>query len=381
MVFSISRKGGRGVCPGTFAVLGMLCLLPGMAVASIGTEVVRPADDAVVLNMDDTAIALAGGAVSPDPALPPDKLVQELRVLIDRSRATGSPRPLGLAAGLMDRSSQAQWTPQVYLMRATIHQRLHRFDLAEADLTRVLEAEPDNRQAWLTRYSIALVRGDMAGARLACNRLAEQQSGLIALSCTQELASFGQPQQAYQQLALALQGAGDVGSVEYDYASVTLAEIATRLELPEAGEHWQRALLRDPADLYRRARYADWLLAQDRNAEVLPLTEGLEAVDTLAVLRAIALTRVEHPQQPQLVDDLEERFAEARWRGEFLHEWEYARFLLDVKSDAEAALAAARSNWETQRAPVDRALLLRAAAVAGQPSGIKDAEFGTGSTL
>ena len=157
MVFSTSRKGGRGVCPGTFVILGMLCALPGAVVASIGTAVVVPAADAVVLSRDDTAMATAASAALPAPGLSPDRLAQALRALVEQSRASGSPRPLGLAAGLLDRLPASQWTAEVYLMRATIHQRLHRFDLAEADLDQVLELAPGNRQAWLTRYSIALV--------------------------------------------------------------------------------------------------------------------------------------------------------------------------------------------------------------------------------
>ena len=382
MVFSTSRKGGRGVCPGTFVILGMLCALPGAVVASIGTAVVVPAADAVVLSRDDTAMATAASAALPAPGLSPDRLAQALRALVEQSRASGSPRPLGLAAGLLDRLPASQWTAEVYLMRATIHQRLHRFDLAEADLDQVLELEPGNRQAWLTRYSIALVRGDLDSARRACERLQDGRAGLVADSCRQELASFGEePEQAYEQLTQALGRGDNLNTTERDYALVTQAEMATRLQLPEAGDLWQRSLLRDPADLYRRARYADWLLAQERDQEVLVITQGFEAVDTLAVLRAIAMTHLQHPQQPRLVGELEERFAEARWRGEFLHEWEYARFLLDVKNDAQAALAAAQANWETQRAPVDRLLLRRAAMLAGQPSGIDETGYDNRNTL
>lgn len=382
MVFSTSRKGGRGVCSGTFVMMGILCLLPGAVVASIGTHVVVPAGDAVVLNRDDTAMASAASTVLPSQALSPDRLAQGLRALVEQSRATGSPRPLGLAVGLLDRLPASQWTAEVYLMRATVHQRLHRFDLAEADLDNVLELEPGNRQAWLTRYSIALVRGNLDSAGQACERLQEGRAGLVAASCRQELASFGeQPERAYEQLTQALENTGSSNAIERDYALVTQAEIATRLQRPEAGELWQRSLLRDPADLYRRARYADWLLSQERDQDVLVVTQGFDEVDTLAVLRAIAMTRLQHPQQPRLVDELEERFAEARWRGEFLHEWEYARFLLDVKNDAQAALAAAQANWETQRAPVDRLLLRRAAMLAGQPSGIEETGYDSRSTL
>jgi tetratricopeptide (TPR) repeat protein len=345
----------------------MVLFLPfAVAAAPIGPSVSVPAADAVVLQMDD-----AGLVASAQPALSAEDLAYQIRRHIERSRATGSPRPLGLAQGMLARLPQQQWTADVYLMRATVLQRLHRFDEAEADLSRVLQEQPDNAQAWLTRYSIALVRDDLDTAKRACQQLAQYRPGLLAESCRQEVASYGeQPEQAVSSLRQALKDASGARAIERDYALVTLADMASRLQLPEAGSYWQRSLLLDPDDLYRRARYADWLLGQGEPAEVVELTQGYEHVDTLAVLRAIALKRTGHLETTALSEDLEQRFDEARWRGEFLHQWEYARFMLDVKDDPDVAFLAARENWKTQRGAPDRELLIRAAAAAGQSPGV-----------
>ncbi len=363
MISSASNKGGPGLCPGLPFGLLMVLLLPFAAAASpMGPSVSMPAADAVVLQMDDTGLV-----ASAQPALSAENLVQQIRRHIERSRATGSPRPLGLAQGMLARLPQQQWTADVYLMRATVLQRLHRFDEAEADLSRVLQQQPGNAQAWLTRYSIALVRNDLETARRACQHLAQNRPGLLAESCRQEVASYGgQPEQAVSRLRQALEAASSAHPIERDYALVTLAVMASRLHLPEARAYWQRSLLLAPDDLYRRARYADWLLDQREAAEVVELTQGYEHIDTLAVLRAIALKRTGHSEAAALSRDLEQRFAEARWRGEFLHQWEYARFMLDVKEDPDAAFLAARENWQTQRGVPDRELLIRAAAAAGQ---------------
>lgn len=370
MIFSVSHREGRGASPGVFATLGMLgaLWLPLSAWGSpIGTEVITPEPDHLVLTREQTLAANAARAAAPVNLLSPAAVVQELRSLIELSRKTGSPRPLGLAIGLLEQLPQDRWTPDVYLMRATVHQRLHHFDQAEADLAQVLKVQPDNRQAWLTRYSIAMVRNDLAAARLACENLGQPGTSLLTESCNRELASFGaNPAEAFRQLRLAFESAGRASAVERDYALVTLAEIATRLDQPEAGTYWQRALLQNPDDLYRRARYGDWLLAQGRHVKAAEITRGFNEVDTLAVLHAIALTRLNHPERDDLVAELEERFAEARWRGEFLHQWEYARFLLDVKGDATKAFEVATANWETQRSAPDRELLARAAASSGQ---------------
>lgn len=385
MIFSVSHKGGRGWRPGFFLKLGLTALLgfPMAAWASpMGTPIDIPARATVVLSTEKTALASATNTASPQALISPAALAQALRELIDQSRATGSPRPLGLAVGLLDRLPQTQWTADVYLMRATIRQRLHRFDQAEADLDQVLQRQPDNLQAWLTRYSIALVRDDLVAAGSACNELEQRSLTLLAESCKQELASFAaQPNTAFERLRQALELSSSASAIERDYVLVTLADMATRLDLPEAGIYWQRALLQNSDDLYRRARYADWLLSQGQDEKALEVTRGFDEVDTLAVLQAIAMTRLKHPEQPRLVGDLEERFAEARWRGEFLHQWEYARFLLDVKGDAQAAFLTAQANWKTQRAQPDRELLIRAAAIAGKPDGLDDSARDGGPLL
>lgn len=373
MIFSPSSKGGRGVRPGFFTLFLTTLLLPtnGLA-ASLGPDISVPSRDTLVLQLSNQAIATLSASAG-TANVSARELAQQVRDHIQRSRATGSPRPLGLAQGLLDQVPERRWTPEVYLMRATLRQRLHRFDEAEADLDRVLQAEPDNAQAWLTRYSIALVRNDIETARRACGELGKAMPSLLAESCRQEVASLGeQPQEAYRQLRQAFNDARAARPMERDYALVTLADMATRLNLPSAGQYWQQSLLSDPDDLYRRARYADWLLSNDQPEHALQVTQGYEEIDTLAVLRAIALKRVDDPRQHVLSATLDERFAEARWRGEFLHEWEYARYLLDVQDNASEALEMALANWETQRAYPDRFLLIRAARAAGDQSVLQD---------
>jgi hypothetical protein len=58
---------------------------------------------------------------------------------------------------------------------------------------------------------------------------------------------------------------------------------------------------------------------------------------------------------------LGERFADSAQRGERLHLQEEARYLLELKGDARAALAAASENWKAQREPRDAAILLKSA--------------------
>jgi hypothetical protein len=123
-----------------------------------------------------------------------------------------------------------------------------------------------------------------------------------------------------------------------------------------------------PDDLYIRGQMADWHITQSQYEEAIALTEGYEQVDSLAVLRAIAMKQSGHPDAARLAEALRERFAEAQWRGNLLHQRDFARFQLDIDDDADAALNNARGNWQEQREPLDTRLLLRAAIAAGDQS-------------
>ena len=85
------------------------------------------------------------------------------------------------------------------------------------------------------------------------------------------------------------------------------------------------------------------------------------------MLRSIALKQLDDPKLAALKTRLNQRFEEARWRGNLLHKRDLARFLLDVENDPEAAFTYAWQNWQTQREPADTALILRASAAADKP--------------
>ena len=62
---------------------------------------------------------------------------------------------------------------------------------------------------------------------------------------------------------------------------------------------------------------------------------------------------------------LADRFAAARQRGDTLHLREEARFRLDVEDDPKAAVTLALANWNVQREPADLRILAAAARASG----------------
>ena len=324
----------------------------------------------VLLNLPELS---AKPAVKPaDPALAAD----QVQGYLEQARQHSDPRFLGYAQKILADWPADRMTDRLLVLRATLRQSLHEFGPARDDLNRVLagDASRGNRiQALLTLANLEIVQGRYPQARGLCDELRTVYPGLIAASCQAQVrARTGEPEEAYQGLATAMAETTDSPAAQA-WAQGTLAELATQLERPDTEAHWQRALQMAPSDLYLRHQYSHWLLQTGDNRKVLALTEGHEAVDSLAVLRAIALQRLQHPDADALVTSLDQRFAEARWRGTLLHQRDYARFLLDVREDAHAATEQALANWRDQREPLDTELLLRSALAAGNSEALAEA--------
>lgn len=299
-----------------------------------------------------------------------DELADEIQQDIADARGQGDPRFLGYAERLLDAIPDARMTDRLRVLKATWLQSLHRFDDARAVLETVLnnpDAQRRNRiQALLTLANQEAVQGHYDKAAAACDRLMTTYSGLIAQSAVALVqARTGHADTAYQSLQRALDGQPRTGPVARAWVEGTLGDLAAQLGLPAAEQHWRKTLQLDPTDLYSRAAYVDWLIQRQRYSEALALTKGYEKVDPLAVARTIALTAAGLPEARAMTDRMNERFREARWRGNLLHKRDYARYLLDIAGDPEHALVWARKNWVTQREPLDTRLLLRAALAAG----------------
>lgn len=316
----------------------------------------------VLLTLPDMPAPVAGN--TDDPSLLADQVQQYL----EQSRREGDPRFLGYAQDRLVAWPEDRMTNRLLILRATLQQSLHQFDQARQDLEQVLAGtagRADRVQALLTLANLETVQGNYAQAGAHCDRLQALYPGLIAASCQAQVRGrSGSAEAAFSALASDLAISAEPASARA-WAQGTLAELAAQLDRPDTRAHWQQALELAPDDLYIRAQYADWLLIQGDHQGALALTEGYDRVDSLAVLRAVAMQRLGHPEADSLVADLDQRFAEARWRGTLLHQRDYARFLLDLRSEADAAVAQASANWQSQREPMDTRLLMQAALAAG----------------
>lgn len=298
------------------------------------------------------------------------------RQAIERARRHGDPRELGVAqAALAPWWTVPEPPPAVRLLRATIRQSQHDFAASLKDLEVLARGSAEvplalQAQATLTQASVLQVTGRLAEAGQACERLIAPKFASLgptlavtAQACNAELRSLqGSPREADEELAALARRAGND-----PWLALVRAELAQRRgDDLGAAARWREALA-EGGDVYTRAAHADWLLDQQRETEVLALLpEGDMDVDALLLRRAIALHRLRDPLAPAAAQALQARFDAARQRGDITHAREQARLALDIRGDADSALALAKTNWAQQKEPADALLLVRAALAAGR---------------
>ena len=285
---------------------------------------------------------------------------------VEVGRSEGDPRYYGYAQAAL-----APWwrepPPGVLLLRATLRQNGHDFEGALDDLDQLLRLEPRNAQAWLTRAVVLQVQGDFDRAYESCRPLRRSRP-LLAATCMASVAGLsGDAAPSYEALLALVSRLPTADREERLWAWTVLAEIAVRLDRPEAAEeHFRRALTLDERDLYLLGAYADFLLDRGRPEEVKQLLNGESRSDALLVRLAIAERLLGSRRYLDHVDVLHARFAGSRMRGGELHLGSEALFHLRLLDDPGTALRLALENWEVQREPSDARLVLEAALAAGR---------------
>lgn len=287
--------------------------------------------------------------------------------LIEQSRSEGDPRFLGQAqAVLAPWLKQPTPPPSTILLRATIRQNAHEFDLALADLDAVLSMQPTNAQAWLTRASIYQVQGRYEEARRACQPLFRLAGRHVALTCLGDIASLtGQATTSRELLTASLERPG-ISARERLWVLTILAEIAARTgDSKIAEKRFVEARSLGVKDQYLLGAYADFLLDQGRAPEVVTLLQRETRADGLLLRLTLAEMALHLSASKDHTAELAARFAASRERGTRVHVREEARFTLALLHDPQTALTLAQANWEIQKEPWDARLLLESALAVG----------------
>lgn len=342
----------------------------------------HPSDDGEVLARSSLQDARIGEALRDAQAKlsrHPENLVLALNVArqyIALGRSEGDPRYYGYAQAALSPWWSLKDAPlDVVVLRAVMRQANHEFDAALRDLDLVLQLDPTQAQAWLTRAVVLQVQGRFADAVVSCRQLTGRVAPLVATTCLAAARSLmGEAAESYRALSGALSDASESEPQVRVWAYTVLGEIAARQGRPVLAEtHFREALKLDVRSSYLLAVYVDLLLDQDRFAEVRDLLKTETKVDALLLRLVLAERGLNSAAAIARREDLRLRFEAGRRRGDSRHLREEVRFLLEVLGQPDAALPLARKNWQTQREPWDTRLLLAAALGAGKPEAAKQA--------
>lgn len=300
----------------------------------------------------------------------PDNLPLALRVAhgyLELGRITGDPRYSGYAEGALAPWWHLDQGPQeVLVVRATLRQRMHLFDAALTDLATVLSANPRNAQARLTRATVLQVQGAFEDARQDCLALRQLAQELVWTACLASVnGATGRLLESYRKLSATLARHPDAQVGLQNWVLTALAEMAARAGMTQEAEtHFRAALNLDGADNYLLGAYADFLLEHDRPREVVAVLIDKTRADPLLLRYALALQAQNSSELAVHVEQLDDRFAASRLRGDRVHLREEARFTLHLRNSPEAALKLAQENWQVQKEPADVRILMEAALAA-----------------
>jgi tetratricopeptide (TPR) repeat protein len=298
------------------------------------------------------------------------------RRYFEMAMAQGDPRYVGYASAAIGPLAQSAATSADYWsVRGMIEQYSHDFAGASRSLAKAQALNPKLAEPIAWQAAIDMVQARYADALSECTRLVPLAHPLFAQGCTAYVeASTGHLADAYRGLQKELADAGPVAPELILWIQTRLGEMAIRLQRPdEAQMHFNEAFKQGVTDQFLLGAYSDFLLLQQRPAEVMKLLADWERSDILLLRLALAGKAAHDPRAAGWADQLRERFAAAVLRGDRLHEQEAARFELDVEGHPDKALELASRNYQVQKESRDAEILLRTALAAKQPKAAQPA--------
>lgn len=317
------------------------------------------------------AAVVSGAKNSP---LDAESAAARARAELRSYQASADPRFLGRAeAALGEFWDQVSPPEPILVLRARVRQSNHEFDTALKDLDQALTVNPADDQALLDRAGIETVVGRYDAAARDCRLLEPLTAPLYSTMCRAALSGVtGAAGKADDELTHLLESPA-LAPEDRCWVESLLGELAVRIGQPgPAEQHYRSVLAVCPSDTYTRGALADLLLDLDRPAEVAPLLADQTNQDALLLRLTIAEKRSGAKSFLAHLQDLTQRFDEARLRGNQVHRREEARYELVLRGRAEPALTLSLANFRVQREPADVRIALEAALSAAHPERVQE---------
>lgn len=360
-----ARRSTWGLLRAGLMGLGLVFVLPSALAATASDELVIDAGSRMSHEERRLRQQLQTQASNVDAAVALAKL------LLNRSRNEGDPRPAGQGLAVLSPWTDPAKAPIAVLMqRADLQQHLHDFQAARANLELLVKREPRHSQAWLTLATLHRLQGRYAASTQACT--AVQQAGEIffAQACLAEnMGLQGKTDQARTVLN-ALIGDDARSPEQRVWLLTTLAELEARNKRPVVAEQaYKAALLLSPRDAYAAVSYADFLMQHNRAVDVVSALKSQVRSDAVLLRLTRARQQIKAPEAASDLKELTARMSQDKLNPQerLGHAREHAMFALWIQKDPARALELARLNVTAQREPVD--LLLFAQAARAAPAG------------
>ncbi len=291
---------------------------------------------------------------------------QQIDTLVKRYSLSGDDALLAQGWSLLKPNlTSNNLTPHDLLQAAWLSQAEHKFDTALIYIDKALQKHPRNVQAWLLRASIYTVQGNAAAARHACQQVSLDVSPVVAIACSSRLANTQlEKQQAFDRLKPLIKLPLDPDLKAW--VNSIAADLARDSNQTEHADTLYRLSIKHFPSIQVRAAYADLLLSQARNEEVMHMIDSHEKTPALAVRRLLAAhaSGLDIHQELNRLDQLFRSWAK---NNDFRHAREMAMFYLELGNDPQLAYKLATENIKIQQEAEDIQILQKAQA---QASGV-----------
>jgi tetratricopeptide (TPR) repeat protein len=285
------------------------------------------------------------------------------RALIAEGRAKGDSRLVGAALPILHPFMNAA---EPAFLAATARQYQHDFPGALALLDRVVQSDPRDVNALLTRATINTVLGHDDLAMADCARISALQRPDVGFLCEASAQTLTTAAPVYaERLAAIVAQPGVLDPALLPWATSLMGEIAMlQGETAQAEALLTRVIAEDPGALREQLMLADLLLADGRQAAVMTLLQAAPDTDGILIRRVLAGGDPDGSARRTLAT----RAQRSLDLGLAAHAREEGQFFLLIAQDPARALERAQANWALQHEGDDARLLLQAADAAGSPA-------------
>ncbi len=281
----------------------------------------------------------------------------------DYGQQQSDPRYSGYAMRILKNlDSTVHPIAEILLLKAQIEQNQHQFNKALKTLDNILKINPNHIQAYVIMIGIYQVLGDFVKAKnlsMTLNDITDHIVAQICLYYTESL--LGQLSQSYLNLNSLIQQTKNISPSIQVWIQGILADMALRQNKDSLAKiHFEKALSLAPSDSYILTNYADLLLKQNKNDEVIIYLKNFLNLDNCLLRYCRAFKQNNHSDWKKYCLELESRFETENLMGNHIHQREEAYFNLYITENFSKALKLSVQNWSIQKEPIDTQLYLEA---------------------